>query len=277
MACGAVGQDQIDLQLAQGTLELRQRRLEVIRIPLLGPEDAVAVDVHRRHAPSLAKVAPQQVHVRFGRLGRVEPGHRLAGGVVDHHHQHHPRPAAFEPVVVAAVGLHQLAEALATLPTLAMLVTLSLTLPEALRHQPLPQRPHGHRQLAVGKLLAGEGGAKPQQLLPVGRDDLLTIARVNLAIRRPATQPVNHRRVAARLQPTLKPPNLTLRQPQQPPGLRLGPLLLQYQRHDLQPVPLTLTHLDPILVYPKLFDIGHFCLPKTGRYHLPMTAAYCCY
>jgi hypothetical protein len=61
---------------------------------------------------------------------------------------------------------------------------------------------------------------------------------------------MHHRPVASRLQATLNPPNLPHRSPQQPRRLHLCPFTFEHQRHNLQNIPLTLTHLNPVFLHP---------------------------
>ena len=67
-----------------------------------------------RQAVSL-RPFPEDRHRGPRRLRQEESRQREARGVVDHHHQHAHRCTTFEPVVMAAVDLHQLTERGATL------------------------------------------------------------------------------------------------------------------------------------------------------------------
>ena len=76
-------------------------------------EDAVAVAVQRQRHAVLGDVAAQHGQVALGGLGGIKPrGQHAPGGVVDEGCQAALGPARLEPVVVAAVDLHQFAQTL---------------------------------------------------------------------------------------------------------------------------------------------------------------------
>jgi hypothetical protein len=65
---------------------------------------------------------------------------------------------------------------------------------------------------------------------------------------------MNHARIALGLQPPLDAPDLPNTPLQQPGGFGLRPSALQHWLHDLQSVPITLTHLDPVSIHQPPLD-----------------------
>ena len=136
-----VGAQDVDVELEEGASELSDGAAEIGRLARR-PEDArlVAVERHRLAVP--LEVGPRGLEVREGRFGRREVQlHQPPGRVVDEDEQCACRGSAFEPSVVAAVDLDELAE---TGSAVARLVdrssALAARLPQACgRHQ----RPHG--------------------------------------------------------------------------------------------------------------------------------------
>ena len=109
---------------------------------MVDPEHAVLVAVERhRLAPGL-QVSAGGVEIGEGRLALDKLKlHQPAGRVVDEHQQGALRPAVLEPPVLAAVALHQLADALASMAGLVdMLAPLLAVSPNPGRDHPQPQR-----------------------------------------------------------------------------------------------------------------------------------------
>jgi len=108
---GAAGTEQVDVERAQGAAELREARSGLGPLAGLDMKDAqpIAVEGHRL-AMSL-EIATRGAEVVEGRLdgGKAEL-HEAARGVVDVDEQGAHRPAVFEPGVLGAVELDELAE-----------------------------------------------------------------------------------------------------------------------------------------------------------------------
>jgi hypothetical protein len=66
---------------------------------------------------------------------------------------------------------------------------------------------------------------------------------------------MDHPCVAIGLQTPLNTPHLAYAPLQQPRRLGLATLALQHRGHDLQPIPLTLTHLDLVSIHPPLLGM----------------------
>jgi hypothetical protein len=108
---------------------------------MVDPEDAVLVAVERhRLAPGL-QISAGGVEIGEGRLALDKLKlHQPAGRVVDEHQQGALRPAVLKPPVLAAVDLHQLADALAPMAGLVdMLSPLLAVSPNPGRDHPQPQ------------------------------------------------------------------------------------------------------------------------------------------
>ena len=204
LGLGAVGKDQLDPEVFQGPGKLRRRGPGIAGVVILGSEDAVTVHVHPHHPTVLSQIPSQQVHVGFGCLGGVEPCRDLAGGIVDHGHQDHPRASSFQPVVMAAVGLHQLPNTLPTFTPTAMLVPLALPGPQPISQHPTPKCLMVDHQTSRQQLLGRQGWSKTHVLLPVCLQCRLPHPSVLGPVRRPPTLAVNHPKVAFLLQTTLE-------------------------------------------------------------------------
>ena len=173
-------------------------------------EDAVPVYVHRHHPAMLANVAAQKVHVCLRGLRRVESRQDLARRVVYHHQQDHARPPAFQPLMMAAVRLHQLTTARAALPPAAVLLHPALALPQALRHEPFAQRANSHCQTLLTNLLRCKGRPESRQFHAVVLYHLLAVSGGDAPIRGPPPQLVDDRRVPFSLQLPLDAADLPL-------------------------------------------------------------------
>jgi hypothetical protein len=114
-------------------------------------------------------VAPRRFKVREGRFGRHEPQlHQLAGGVVNIDQQRARRRAVFEPPMIAAVDLDQLAIAG---PAMARLVDLRRAqlarYPEAgVDHDPAHRLLGQLDAMALAQLLAGQRGTEVGVAVP---------------------------------------------------------------------------------------------------------------
>ena len=87
--------------------------------------------------------------------------HQPAGRVVDKHQQSALRPAVFEPPMLAAVDLHQFADAFAPRPRLVNLLALFAIAPQPVSDHPLAQRFTGNRDpVILTQLLGCQGRAK---------------------------------------------------------------------------------------------------------------------
>jgi hypothetical protein len=166
--------------------------------------------------------------------------------VIDHGQQHHRLATTLGPVVQRSVHLHQFAEAGPPGPAPPVNFPLTPPLPQPLRHQPTPQRLRIHLQVQLGQLLTRQRRTKITEMLPILRQHRLTQVLGQPPIRGPTTQTVHDRPIAFDFQASLNPPHLPLRQTQQARRFRLRPLALQHPLHDLQNIPLTLTHLHPV-------------------------------
>ena len=87
--------------------------------------------------------------------------HQLAGRVVDKHQQGALRPTVFEPPMLAAVDLHQLADTLAPRPRLVNLLALLAITPQPGFDHPLTQRFTANRDpMILAQFLGRQGRAK---------------------------------------------------------------------------------------------------------------------
>jgi hypothetical protein len=108
--------DPHDIQLSQGAPDLRRWR----RFVLSGQGLAIAgyfgrrvkqarfVGIKTERSAVVFQIRLQQPHVLLGRIAAYEASQQLAGGVVDHVDQIQTLAAAFQPVVLAGIPLHQL-------------------------------------------------------------------------------------------------------------------------------------------------------------------------
>src|ERR1700719_484212 len=104
---------------------------------MVDAEDAMLVAVERdRFAPGL-QIAACRVEISKGRLAldKLEV-HQSAGRVIDEHQQRALWPAIFEPPMLAAIDLHQLAD------TVAPVARLMNLLPPLLAVSPNPSVDH---------------------------------------------------------------------------------------------------------------------------------------
>ena len=110
----------------QGAAELR--RLAFSRklffdgpVVVIADEDATVIAIKsQRHAEAAQQLAKQAEIAESGFRGKELRRQDFAGGVVLHAQSGEPGSAAFEPVVQAAIELHEFAEPCATHAALAM-------------------------------------------------------------------------------------------------------------------------------------------------------------
>src|SRR5450755_2876029 len=120
------GGDESDAELLQRATELRGLAFSS-ELFLDGPavviadEDAAVISVEsQRHAEAPQQLAKQAEIAKGGLRGEELCGQDFAGGVVLHAQSGEPWAAAFQPVVRAAVELHEFAEPRGTQASLAM-------------------------------------------------------------------------------------------------------------------------------------------------------------
>jgi len=126
------------VQLQQRTLELRGYAVFAV---VLG-EDAVAVAVQRQRHAMLRDAAAQRGQIASCGLGGIKsPGQHAPSGIVNQGRQTAARAACLEPVVMAAVDLHQLTQAVSTPARwLHAFGSPQLGLPQPGCDHPAPQR-----------------------------------------------------------------------------------------------------------------------------------------
>ena len=118
--------DEGDAEFAEGAAELRGLALAVEfflerPVGIVTHEDAAAIAVKGRGHAEASKQALQQVEIAFGRFREEElSGKNFAGGIILHAEKGEARTAACEPVVRAAVELHEFAFASHAQAALAM-------------------------------------------------------------------------------------------------------------------------------------------------------------
>ena len=123
---GTVGGDESDAELFQCAAELGglafSRELFFDRPGVVvADKDAAAITIKSQRHTAAAQHLAKQAEVAESGLGREElRGQDLAGGIVLHAESGEARAATFQPVMRAAVELHQFAEASGTHPALAM-------------------------------------------------------------------------------------------------------------------------------------------------------------
>ena len=143
----------------QGAAELGHA-VAAERTRMVDPEDAVLVAVKGdRLAPGF-EVNAGRVEIgeepapgwNRGRLALHKlQMHQPAGRVIDKHQQGALRPAVLEPPMLAAVDLHQLADALAPRPRLMNPpLPLPAIQPQPVGDHPLPQGLAGERKAVLG-------------------------------------------------------------------------------------------------------------------------------
>ncbi len=132
-----VGAQDLDVQLSQGTAELRHA-LTALGALVHGSEDGVLVGVERDRASVGVEIAAQRGEVRVCALaGNEAQLHQPACSVVDEHQQRAGLAAALEPAVIAAVDLNQFAIALPSQARLMEGPALLAGQPQAIRRHPL--------------------------------------------------------------------------------------------------------------------------------------------
>ena len=132
------------------------------RTRMVDPKDAMLVAVERdRLAPGL-QIGAGRLEIGKGRLALDKlQMHQPARRVVDKHQQSALRPAVFEPPMLAAVDLHQFADAFAPRPRLVNLLALLAIAPQPGFDHPLAQRFTGNRDpVILAQLLGCQGRAK---------------------------------------------------------------------------------------------------------------------
>ncbi len=236
---GRVRADDVDVELAEGAPELRHALGTVGRALGVHAEDAVLVAVERHRLPVALEVRDRRAEVVEGRLGLHEPQlHELARRVIDVDEQRAPRSARFEPLVVAAIDLDELAEALAAVPGLVgVREAVSALNPDAGRQHPgpegLPGDPDvvqldelllGERRPEVGVALADD---RERARLQLGREPSVARAAA-LARGEPARTVLRERRAEAAHLPRGEPDELA--------GLHLGEPAFLDASDDVQPV-----------------------------------------
>jgi hypothetical protein len=173
---------------------------------------------------------------------------------------------------MAAVGLHEFAEARPALAPRPVRVPPVLRVPQAFGRQPVAQGSRRHGQLPRRQLLAGHRQTEVRHLLAVERDRLLTQGRISPMVRRPPPQLVDKADVPVLLQPPLQAADLTHAALQQPRRLLLRPLPLQHRRHHLQSISLSLAHRDPVSVHPLSSPPGKRTVLSTRNRTLQSTS-----
>ena len=169
--------------------------------------------------------------------------HQPAGRVVDKHQQSALRPAVFEPPMLAAVDLHQFADAFAPRPRLVNLLALLAIAPQPGFDHPLAQRFTGNRDpVILTQLLGCQGRAK----IPIPlADDCQNRAPQCLGLAPVTAATASFRDQAARTFDPIglqQPKHLTPLEPQQlARRFRRQPLLVQIPQ-NLQPRKLPIAH-----------------------------------
>src|SRR5262249_51126879 len=104
----AVRQDQLHVQLLQGSAKLRQPLgRPTLALPL---ENTVFIGIERQRPTVATQPTFRQVHVRLDGFTLVKPGLDPTGGIIDHRYQNHLLAATLQPVVYGGVHLDQLAK-----------------------------------------------------------------------------------------------------------------------------------------------------------------------
>src|SRR5262245_9567917 len=245
LGLGAVGADQADAQLPQGSTELRLGVGHGVAL-VLGLEDAVPVGVQFQGSAKPTQPAAQQVPVGLGRAGGVETGQHTTGGVVNHADQDQLLSPAFQPVVQGGVQLDQFAKAGTPRPAAAVRFATALTLPQTGGQQPATQGLGADRQPLLGQLRAGEGGAEVGVTLAVGCQHRLLERRIGLPVGGLATQAVKQRGVAVRFELALNAADLTGAEVEQSSRLGLRTFPAQDTVQDLEDITFLLAHRNPV-------------------------------
>jgi hypothetical protein len=119
LACGVFGANDVDVEGSESAAELGDAAATTARAFLVHAEDAVLVAVERHRLAVAAEVRHRRVEVVEGRFGLHEPKLHQPSGRIVHIDQHRAAVRALlEPLVVAPVNLHQLAQALPAVPRL---------------------------------------------------------------------------------------------------------------------------------------------------------------
>ena len=129
---------------------------------MVDPKHPMLVAVERdRLAPGL-QIGAGRMEIGKGRLALDKlQMHQSAGRVVDKHQQSALRPAVLEPPMLAAVDLHQFANALAPRPWLVNPLALLAITPQPGFDHPLAQRFTTNRDAVIlAQLLGRQGRAK---------------------------------------------------------------------------------------------------------------------
>ena len=156
-----IGADDIDVEGMQGAAKLGHP-VTAKRTRMVDPKDAMLVAIKRhRLAPGL-QIGAGRLEIGKGRLALDKlQMHQPARRVVDKHQQSALWPAVFEPPMLAAVDLHQFADAFAPRPRLVNLLALLAIAPQPGFDHPLAQRFTTNRDAVIlAQLLSCQGRAK---------------------------------------------------------------------------------------------------------------------
>lgn len=165
-----------------------------------------------------------------GRLrGHESELHEPPGRIVHVDEQRAPRAAPLEPLVIAAVDLDELAEAVPPIPRLVDLAgTLAPGGPQAGRDEPLAESlPANPKIVEVQQLLLSEGGSEVGVVLADDRDGALPDPVRQPVVARPASLQRNQPRGPTLRVPHAEPVHLAGGEPDQLSGLRLRQTALQ--------------------------------------------------
>jgi hypothetical protein len=202
-------------------------------------EDAepVAGEGHRLAVPLEVALRGSEVVERGLDLGEAQL-HQPTGGIVDVHQERADGPAVFEPGVLGAVDLDELAETRAARPRrVAPAGALQPRQPEPRGDQPAAQRLDGHDEaMVLGELLVREG--RPEVGVALAHEDqrLLADGRGQPAIARATTPAGAQGRRALAPERAVEPPDLALAQPEQRGRPASGEPPFGQPGHDLQSV-----------------------------------------
>ena len=241
LGLGAVRADRLDLQLQQRTLELRG--LVVLGVGL--GEDAVAVAVQRQWCAVALHKCVQQLQVAPGGLLLEELRcQHTAGCVVDKGDQTTLDRAPFEPVVVAAIDLHQFAQTLAPGPrAVHALGPALLGMPQPGLHHPAPQGLHAVAQAVLAlQILVCQLRTKVG-VVPTHQFDEVSLLRgIDAPVAGP-TAPTGHQPLLALLaQSPYQPLDLSNRESELLGGMRLPHLTLLRPPENDQTLHFLATH-----------------------------------
>ena len=187
-----IGADDVDVERVQRPAELGHA-VAAERARVVDPEHAMLVAVEGdRLAPGL-QIGAGGVEIGEGRLALDKlQVHQPAGRVVDEHQQGALRPAILKPPMLAAVDLHQLADALAPVAGLMNpLAPLLAIEPQPVFDHPQPQRLAAERDpVHLAQLLGRQGRAEipvalanDRQRLGAKRLGLAPVARATAPLR----------------------------------------------------------------------------------------------